>query len=361
MAGRLSDEEKRKLIVFYKENPPLWDGNNVYYKNKLKKETIKAKLLLHFNNKYEVDQLDKSFHSLRTSFMRELKKIAQHEESNERDVPLKKWKFMDDMEFLLQEINRDKKKTDFNESELEDLIEFYRENPGLWNHLSRDWRDRDLKGALMEKLKGQYNGKFSIEEIKQAWHNTLSHYKSEKLREEASRTKSGSSLGEVYISTWTHFNSMEFVDVTCDMDRTENTIDSPGESDSELPPPPPRKKSKAQEKEEERMAKTELYRSLIKQLSAQPQSQVVQTQPSNSSLESRANLIGKLVADNLLQYDPKDWTYLKKKIMDLFFDYEQEKANLTNQTYEFSQGNQEESYTALLQSHELAGNNSNFS
>ena len=55
-------------------------------------------------------------------------------------------------------------------------------------------------------------------------HDTI--LKSEKLRKEASRNKSGSGLGEVYISTWVHFNSnMEFVDVTCDMDQTENTID----------------------------------------------------------------------------------------------------------------------------------------
>ena len=46
-----------------------------------------------------------------------------------------------------------------------------------------------------------------------------------------------------------------------------------------------------------------------------------------NSLKERANLFGKTVADNLLQCDPKDWTLIKKKIFDLFFDYEQE--NLT--------------------------------
>ena len=41
----------------------------------------------------------------------------------------------------------------------------------------------------------------------------------------------------------------------------------------------------------------------------------------------RANLFGKIVADNLLQCDPKDWTLIRKKIFDLFFDYKQ--GNLT--------------------------------
>ena len=46
-----------------------------------------------------------------------------------------------------------------------------------------------------------------------------------------------------------------------------------------------------------------------------------------NSLTERANLFGKTVADNLLQCDPKDWTLIKKKIFDLFFDYKQ--GNLT--------------------------------
>jgi len=27
----LNDEQKRKLVVFYKENPSLWDSNNPYH------------------------------------------------------------------------------------------------------------------------------------------------------------------------------------------------------------------------------------------------------------------------------------------------------------------------------------------
>ena len=43
-------------FFFYTENPPLWDGNNPYYKNKQMKEAIKAKQIEHFNNKYTFDQ-----------------------------------------------------------------------------------------------------------------------------------------------------------------------------------------------------------------------------------------------------------------------------------------------------------------
>ena len=34
---------------------------------------------------------------------------------------------------------------------------------------------------------------------------------------------------------------------------------------------------------------------------------------------------GKIAADSLLQYDPKEWCYLKKKVIDVFYDYEQHK------------------------------------
>ena len=46
---------------------------------------------------------------------------------------------------------------------------------------------------------------------------------------------------------------------------------------------------------------------------------------SNNVLTEKANLFRKVVADTLLQYETKQWVYLKKKIMDVFFDYGQQK------------------------------------
>lgn len=369
MAGkRLSDEEKKTLILFYKENPPLWDGTHPQNKCKRTKEELKVKLVAQFDDLYQVDTLEKSFHSLRTSFLRELKKKAEHAESQEKDVPLRKWKFMDEMEFLTQEINREKKKTNFSDIEIEELIEFYRDNPALWNHLSKDWRDRTLRGTLMEKLHEHYESKYTIDEIKQAWHNTLTQYKSEKLREDASKTKSGSGLSEVYISKWQFFDSMEFIDITCGMDETVNTIESNESESTSDPPPPAKKKSKAQEKSEERAAKIDLWKTIAQTMKAplqpqQLQATVQQPAPVNqpSNLEARANLFGKLVADNLLQCDPNDWTYLKKKVMDLFFDYEQRRASLA--TYEIRPGtdDQDGPFTALLQSTDPVDASSSYS
>ena len=50
------------------------------------------------------------------------------------------------MEFIVR-VTKEKKKT-FASAEVEDLIDYYRENPALWNHNLRDYRDRVFKGNL---------------------------------------------------------------------------------------------------------------------------------------------------------------------------------------------------------------------
>ena len=40
---------------------------------------------------------------------------------------------------------------------------------------------------------------------------------------------------------------------------------------------------------------------------------------SDNVLAEKANLFEKVVTDTLLQYEIKEWVYLKKKIMDVFF------------------------------------------
>ena len=42
-------------------------------------------------------------------------------------------------------------------------------------------------------------------------------------------------------------------------------------------------------------------------------------------LAEKANLFGTVFTVTLLQYEIKEWVYLKKKIMDVFFDYDQQK------------------------------------
>ena len=92
---RLSDKEKITLIEFYKNNPVLWDNDNPYHKNDKAKEPIRLKLQELFNCPYTVESLEKVFHSLRSSMLREVKR------NEGADVPSSKWKFYSHMEFII--------------------------------------------------------------------------------------------------------------------------------------------------------------------------------------------------------------------------------------------------------------------
>lgn len=327
----LTDDQKKQLIEFYKGNPALWDSNNPYNKNKEKREALKNALVDHFEKEFTMEKLESTFHSLRSSMIREVKKNAGVE------VPCKKWKFYTEMEFLVNELTKEKKKNSFSSDETEELIDFYRAHPSLWNHTLEEYRDRNLRESYMSKLCDQFDSKFTVNELKTCWHNTVTTYKREKMREESSQS-SGMASSEVYYSNWEFYNQMDFIDVTCDVDETVSSLDDSSQKDE-----PAKKKSKAQRASDEQSAKAELWKALTqsitqkntnqqeKQGSSSSKNQREKEVSSKDDLAQRAELFGNLVADNLLQCDPKDWTLLKKKVIDLFFDYEQQKQSIQQQ------------------------------
>ena len=95
----------------------------------------------------------------------------------------------------------------------------------MWNHNTTDYRDRNFCDSFLEKLVHDFDNKFKKEDIKQEWHSLQVSYKREKAREEGSKT-SGSGCSEVYYSTWKHFNQMEFLDDTANVDKSYTSLDS---------------------------------------------------------------------------------------------------------------------------------------
>lgn len=139
-------------------------------------------------------------------------------------------------------------------------------------------------------------------------------YKRERAREEGSKS-SGSGSFEVYISSWELFGQMEFLDVTGDVDVSYTSLDGEGASQ------PPKKRQKKTRQTVEDDSKAELWKSLAASLKPQ------ETETSKDEISERASLFGKVVADSLAQYDTSEWSYLKKKVMDVFFDFDQQKSN----------------------------------
>ena len=269
---KLSDDEKTTLINFYKENKAFW-SSEVNFRNKEEKSAVKEQLLTLFEGKYLEGFLDKNFHALRTAFSREHKKYKGNPSK-------KKWKFYDQLSFLTEELEKEKKVT-FDLEEKEILIDFFNSDAALWNHHLTEYRDRSLRDSLMEKLVNQFDGKFTKEDVKREWHNLQTVYKRD-----------------------TSYTSL----------------------DSGVCAPPAQKKKKPSRTAEDD-AKTELWKSIAASLKPQDNFKV------KSELSERASLFGKVVADSLMQYDPTEWCYLKKKVMDVFLEYEQQKSSSSRSSY----------------------------
>ena len=299
---KLSDEEKYKLIEFYKKNPELWVVNQGISRGQ--KSLKKDELLNEFEGKFQIESLEKAFHGLPTSFLREFKKYK------ERNLPKKPWKFYKSMLFLKEE--QVVRRAVFSVEEREILITFYQNNPVLWNHGMVEYRDRNIRCSLIQKLVEQFDEKFTEEDIKKEWNSLLTHYKREKQSEVTSRP-SGAGTDDIFNSNWEHFDQMEFLEATPQTDSSINTLEQ------EILTPPVAKRSRLSKKSDATDPKAVLFTALANSLNTQTTHNCKPQDP----LVERANLFGKTVADNLLQCDLKDWTFLKKKIFDLFYEYEQ--------------------------------------
>ena len=209
----------------------------------------------------------------------------------------------------------------FTTEERETLITFYHTNPPLWNHGLADYRDRNIRRALIQKLYEDLDDKFTEEDIKKEWNVLLTRYRKERQAEKTSRS-SGAGVDDDFNSSWEHFEHMAFLETTPETDSTMSTLDK-----SDDTTPPALKKFKSSQESE---ARTALYTALAKSFEkpTSPPSSSSELKKYVNNLMEPANLFGKTVADNLLQCDPKDWTLIKRKNFDLFFDYEQ--RNLTS-------------------------------
>ena len=84
----------------------------------------------------------------------------------EEKIPNKGWKFYKSMLFL-----KNKPKTSkvaFTSEEHEALTTFYQTNPALWNHGMTEYRDRNIRRALIQKLCEEFDGKFTENGLKKS-------------------------------------------------------------------------------------------------------------------------------------------------------------------------------------------------
>ena len=111
--------KKNTLIGFYEISKPLWPSDSKF-KDKEGKGPTRKEMVKLFDQTYSADFLEKTFHTFRTAFIREHKKIAAGQDPNR-----KKWKFYEKLEYLKEEIENSKK-PQFNVDERELLIDFFK-------------------------------------------------------------------------------------------------------------------------------------------------------------------------------------------------------------------------------------------
>ena len=164
--NKLTNEEKFKLIEFYKENSESWVTQGITRNQKVLK---KEELAEEFDRKFSIEILEKALHALKASFLREHKKYQK-----EGQLPNKGWKYHESMLFMKKEPKTNK--VAFTSEERETLIASYQTNPGLWKHGMIDYRDPNIRRALIQRFFEEFAEKFTEDDITKEWNvffNTL--------------------------------------------------------------------------------------------------------------------------------------------------------------------------------------------
>ena len=179
--GRLTDSLKTEIILAFRDFPSLWNTSLAIYKDKQKKTEDTQVLASRF--RMFVDELKKLLHSLRTSMTREIKRMRENKGFVSR------WKFFKDMEYLKDEIVKsidEKHGKEWDDMEVETLIDFYKEHTFLWDHHTEQYKDRNLRDVTLNKLLDMLSGR-TIEDFKSQWHSLKTIFDRENKREEGSK------------------------------------------------------------------------------------------------------------------------------------------------------------------------------
>lgn len=263
-----------------------------------------------------VEEMKKVLHSLRTSMTREVKRMQ------EDPTYVTRWKFFKDFEFVREEIVKslsDKHEREWEDHEVETLVEFYKENNFLWNHHLTEYKDRQLKEAALNKLVAQLNGR-SQDEIKQQWHSLKTIFDREDKRIEGSK-RSGAGTDSVYKTGWKYFELMQFTKECKEIDDSVCTLLSTLSTNSGVnseahPVPKKRKKEKTQELQDTRV---ELLRKAIDVLKTpEPENKNTETIPG----EREVNAFGQLITETLYRFSERQRVVAKKRINDVLFEVE---------------------------------------
>ena len=88
------------------------------------------------------------------------------------------WMFYKRLNFMKEDILRSLQQEadkQWNDEEILKLIELYEGNPVLWDHFSREYRDRNLRKLAMDKIKESFEIR-TEEDMKNQWYTLKTIY-----------------------------------------------------------------------------------------------------------------------------------------------------------------------------------------
>ena len=215
---KLRDNEKLDLISDWESYPALWMTSQAFSRE----EKTRAVEAMSVKFSLTEESLKKVLHSLRSSLVREVRRAIEDEKFQSC------WKFYRHMSFMKEDIVRSFKQEaakEWSNEEINTLIELYESHPVLWDHHSKEYRDRNLRKLAMDNIKESL-GKRTEEEIKSQWHTLKTIHQREHKRQEGSK-KSGSATSDVYKTKCQFFESMSFILSSNEVDDSQSTWTKP--------------------------------------------------------------------------------------------------------------------------------------
>ena len=155
-------------------------------------------------------------------------------------------------------------KVAFTSEERKKLITFYQINPALWNHGMIEYRDRNIRRALIQKLCEEFDEKFTEDEIKREWNVLSTSYRCKRQAEKVAGS-SGVGIDDVFDPNWEHFQQMTFLKSTPETNSPLSTLDK-----CEITPPALKNSKASQESDARAALHTALAKSFDKPTAPQP-------------------------------------------------------------------------------------------
>lgn len=202
---------------------------------------------------------------------------------------------------------------DWLDDEVSLLIEMLEERPCLWDVFNKDYSKRDAKDVAYNEIADVLQ--CNVNSIK----TKINGLRAQLGREMAkvNKTKSGQSTDELYVSNWTHYKSLAFLQSVMKASNSKNTLKQPNEDlDTEYTDVPEISRKKSKTIAERKIELLTKCTDAITSSSKESQSQGV-----------KRTAFATYIDEKLSTYNKRQRAIAEKRINDVLFEIEMSDGN----------------------------------